>query len=216
MKVYLSPSDQHGNLVADHDHSEADHCLLIANACKEYLIRNGIDVAVGDNTVQGTYKDRVNSSNSWGADLHVCIHTNAGGGEGTLMLAWPSSVNNAYVDAIYNNVAKLTPTKDRGVQGRSDLYEIKHSKAVCAYLECEFHDSPELENWIDDNVNAIGREIARAIVVTSGGDFYEGDKVVQTSGLYRVQVGAFATYINAKNLAEKLEREGYDTYIKKS
>lgn len=216
MKVYLSPSDQHCNIVADHEHSEADHCLLIANACAEYLTRNGISCIVGNNEKEKTYAERVKSSNAWGADLHVCIHTNAGGGEGTLMLAWPSSVNNAYVQAIYNNVAKLTPTKDRGVQGRNDLYEIKHSKAVCAYLECEFHDSPDLEAWIDDNVNAIGREIARAIVTTSGGNFYEGDKVVQTSGLYRVQVGAFATYINAKNLAERLEREGYDTYIKKS
>lgn len=208
MKIYLSPSDQTGNIVADKEHSEQYHCSQIANATKKYLEMNDYTVKIGDNSEQGTYPQRVKDSNAWGADLHVCIHTNAGGGEGTSMFTYPTSVKDKYVVGIYNEVAALTPTKDRGIQSRSDLYEIVNTVCVCAYLEAEFHDNVSLENWIDENVDNIGKAIARGICKADGKEF-----ICEGNDLYKVQVGAFKSYNNAVKLKDELKQKGYDCFI---
>lgn len=218
MKVYLSPSDQWSNIVADGEHSEAYHCKQIAQSAEKYLKLNGYTTKVGDNSKEGSYTTRVKESNNWGADLHVCIHTNAGGGEGTLMLAYPSSVNNKYVEAIYKEVASLTPTKDRGIQSRSNLYEINNTKCTCAYLETDFHDNATIENWIDNNIDNIGKAIARGICSADGKSFKESTTSSSTGttvsgSLYKVQAGAFKDKSNATALSAKLTASGFDNFV---
>lgn len=217
MKIYLSPSDQWSNIVADRAHSEAYHCKQIADAAKKYLYINGYTTKVGDNSEEGSYPNRAKESNSWDADLHVCIHTNAGGGSGTLMLAYPSSVNNKYVEAIYTEVANLTPTSDRGIQSRSNLYEINKTNCVCAYLEADFHDNATIENWIDANVDNLGKAIARGICKADGKTFKEsstsGSDSTATGTLYKVQTGAFKDKSNATNLANKLNNADINSFV---
>ena len=122
MKVYLSPSDQWSNIVAGGEHSEAFHCIKIADYARAYLELNGYEVKIGSSVKENTYKNRVKESNEWGADLHIPIHTNAGGGNGTLVLCYPTRLNNRHVINIYKEVAKLTPTKDKGIQTTTNLY----------------------------------------------------------------------------------------------
>lgn len=217
MKVYLSPSDQWSNMVADGEHSEAYHCKQIADSAKKYLEVNGYDVKVGDNSKEGSYVNRVTESNNWGADLHVPIHTNAGGGVGTLMLAYSSSVSNKYVTNIYNEVANLTPSKDRGIQSRSNLYEINSTKCVCAYIEVEFHDNATTENWIDVNIDNIGKAIARGICKADGKTFKESasPQKPNTSSnklLYKVQAGAYRQESGAKATVASLQKAGFDSF----
>ena len=59
MKVYLSPSDQWSNIVAGGKHSEAFHCIKIADYARAYLELNGYEVKVGSSVAENTYKDRV-------------------------------------------------------------------------------------------------------------------------------------------------------------
>lgn len=215
MKVYLSPSDQWSNIVADKAHSEAYHCTQIAKTAKKYLEGNGYTVKIGDNSKEGTYSKRAKDSNNWGADLHICIHTNAGGGEGTLMLAYKTSCNNRYVKAIYTEVANLTPTKDRGIQSRNNLSEINNTKAVCAYLEVDFHDNKNIENWIDSNIDSIGKAIAKGVCKADGKTFksYDNTVSVPSKALYKVQCGAFKSRENANELSVKLSKSGFDNYV---
>lgn len=217
MKVYLSPSGQWDNIVADGEHSEAYHCKQIAESAKKYLELNGYTVKVGDNSKEGSYVTRATESNNWGADLHVPIHTNAGGGVGTLMLAYPSSVNDKYVVNIYNEVANLTPTKDRGVQSRSNLYEINSTNCVCAYIEVEFHDNTTTENWIDSNIDDIGKAIARGICKADGKSFKETSSTQKPDSgtnktLYKVQAGAYKQETNAKEMVTSLKNAGFDSF----
>lgn len=219
MKVYLSPSDQWSNTVADGEHSEAYHCTQIANKTKTYLEENGYTVKVGDNSKEKTYSKRVTDSNNWDADLHVCIHTNAGGGQGTLMLAYPTSVSNKYVKSIYTEVANLTPTTDRGIQSRTDLYEIKKTKCVCAYIEVDFHDNGVVEEWIDNNIDNIAKAICNGICKADNKIMKDNTTKANTSSntasttLYRVQCGAFSDKANAEKLETKLKESGFDCYI---
>lgn len=219
MKVYLSPSDQWSNTVADKAHSEAYHCKQIAQSAQKYLKLNGFNVKIGDNAKEGSYTKRVSESNAWGADVHVCIHTNAGGGKGTEVLCYSGSKNNKYVKAVYNRVAKLTPTSDRGIVVNDSLYEIKHTTATCVYVECEFHDNKTTENWIDSHVDDLGKAIAHGICDAYGRTFKTGQTSSSGSSgtsnkkLYVVQVGAYSNRANADRQAKKLKSEGFDTYV---
>ena len=211
MKVYLSPSDQWSNIVAGGKHSEAFHCIKIAEYARAYLELNGYDVKVGSSDKENTYKDRVKESNEWGADLHIPIHTNGGRGHGTLMLCYPTRINNAYVYNIYKEVAELTPTDDKGIQSTTSLYEINATKCVTAYLESEFHDNEDTEDWIDNHEKELGRAIAKGVCIASGKAHFA--ELTNLKKFYKVQVGAFHNRKNAEKLKKELTKKGYNCYI---
>ncbi len=217
MKIYLSPSDQWSNMTAHGQHSEAYHCSLIAEATKNYLQKNGYTAKVGDNTKEKSYPKRVSESNTWGADLHICIHTNAGGGHGTLVMSYPSSCNNKYVESVYKEVANLTPTVDKGIQARSDLYEIANTRAVCCYIEVDFHDNATIEKWIDEHIDDIAKAIARGVCVADGKAFTTGNTTTVVSPtnkvLYRVQCGAFKDRKNAEKLCADITNSGFNAFV---
>lgn len=213
MKIFLSPSDQTSNPYSGVNTNESAQCVKIASVAKKYLELNGFDVKVGD--VSAGYAGRVKQSNNWGADLHIPIHTNAGGGDGTLVMCYSGNTGNAYVIGIYNNVAAVSPGKDDGIKVNTGLYEIKHTKAVCVYVECEFHDNATLSRWITNNTDVLGKAIAKGVCAGAGVAFREssGEQVSSGGTLYKVQAGAFAKYSNATSLGKKLNAAGFSTYI---
>lgn len=201
MKIYISPSDQWSNKTVT-GNTEANQCGKIARSLSTILNRRGNITLVGDNSKEKTYRNRVVESNKFGSDLHICIHTNAGGGQGTLVLCSDKSKDNQYVKSVYESVAKLTPSKDKGIQTRSDLYEINATKAVCIYIEVDFHDNMESEKWIEANIDNIALAIADGITPP--------EKTVT----YKVQVGAFKDKENALKMQAKLKELGYEAIIK--
>lgn len=208
MKIYLSPSDQSGNITAT-GHSEKEHCTKISEYAEYYLRMAGYEVKNGDNSKPKTYPERVKESNEWKADLHICIHTNAGGGEGTVMFCHPNSAENVYVKSICNEVSKISPGKDRGIVKRTNLYEINKTHCPCAYLEVEFHDRLDLEQWIDANIAEIGKAICFGVLKADG---KEGLESVDKATHYTVQAGAFMNAENAERFCEKLVGMGIDNY----
>lgn len=214
-KIFLSPSDQTNNAYSGLNTNESVQCVKIANSAKKYLEINGYTVKVG--SVSRGYKGRVTDSNNWGADLHVPIHTNAGGGDGTLVMCYPGNTNNKYVKAIYNSVASISPGNDDGIRENMGLYEITKTKAICIYVECEFHDSYALAKWVTNNADIIGKAIAKGICQADGKTFKEStsnsDSNVSSGSLYKVQCGAFSNKANADSLASKLKNSGFSTYI---
>lgn len=201
MKIYISPSDQWSNKTVT-GNTEANQCGKIARSLSTILNKRGNITLVGDNSKEKTYRQRVVESNKFGSDLHICIHTNAGGGQGTLVLCSDKSKDNQYVKSVYESVAKLTPSKDKGIQTRSDLYEINATKAVCIYIEVDFHDNMESEKWIEANIDNIALAIADGITPP--------EKTVT----YKVQVGAFKDKENALKMQAKLKELGYEAIIK--
>lgn len=220
MKIYISPSDQTGNRYSAGNTNEATVCRSIGNAAVTALKRNGYDVKIGANG--STYRQRVADSNNWGADVHVPIHTNAGGGDGTVVFAHPSSVNNKYVKAVYQELAKLSPGADDGIRSHTGLYEINQTKCVCVYVEAEFHDDASLAQWIIEHTTEIGEAIAKAFCEADG-KAYKANGVVAdkpnekpdtpSGTLYRVQAGAYKNRNNAIAQYNKLVESGFDVYL---
>lgn len=218
-KVYLSPSDQWSNKCSGGD-TEAGHCKKIAESAKKYLTASGYEVKIGDNRKEGSYSNRVTESNNWSADVHVAIHTNAGGGEGTEVFCYPSSKNNKYVKAVYNAVAKASKGGDRGIKTSESLYEIKNTEAVCVYVEAEFHDTNG--PWIDDNVSKLGKAIAQGICDADGNTLKSPSSTTSSSTstsstkLWKVQCGAYESQTYAEKQVKALKKAGFDAFAYKS
>ena len=168
MKIYLSPSAQPANNYAAGDTNEQVQCNRIAEAAKTALERCGFTVRKAPEG-QG-YKDSVAESNAWGADLHIPIHTNAGGGAGTVVFVHGGTAKQMqYAKPIYDEVQTASPgTTDYGVRVNSGLYELGYTTATAVYIECEFHDRADLAAWIIEHTTELGEAIARGVCTGAG------------------------------------------------
>ena len=168
MKIYLSPSAQPANIYAAGDTNEQAQCNRIAEAAKSALERCGFAVRKAPEG-QG-YKDSVAESNAWGADLHIPIHTNAGGGAGTVVFVHGGTAKQMqYAKPIYDEVQTASPgTTDYGVRVNSGLYELGYTTATAVYIECEFHDRADLAAWIIEHTTELGEAIARGVCIGAG------------------------------------------------
>ena len=156
-KIYLSPSDQVRNIYAYGNTNEAEQCRKIATACKAALERNGFAVKTDFQDGTNAMYQRVAQSNSWGADLHICIHTNAGGGKGAEAYVIEKTQSRlAAAQPIYDEVRAISPYgSSRGIK-TAGYYELRYTTALCVYLEVDFHDNAEIAKWLVNNTGAIG------------------------------------------------------------
>lgn len=219
-KIYLSPSNQNNNTYAYGDTNEMIQCNKIASYAKTALERCGFSVK---KAAQGqSMYTSVSESNSWSADLHIPIHTNAANGQvtgGTLVMLYTQSGDNLKAGkAILNAVAPITPGSDYAIQTNASLYELSSTSAVAVYLECEFHDTETGAKFIVNNVKNLGEAIAKGVCAYFN-VYYKPDGGSVTKEMYRVrkssndaksQIGAFTSLENAKKLAD--QNSGYSVY----
>lgn len=218
-KIYVSPSNQNHNAYETGNTNEKEQCHKIAKACYNFLKKHGFEVKC-------TYNDdmyaRVRESNSFGADIHLAIHTNATTKHnvtgGTQILLYSLTGERKKVgEAVFNRLAPITPGKsaERLIE-KPSFYEVNSADGITVYVEVEFHDTKEGSDFIIKNTTAIGEAIAKGLC-----DYYgvkikttEAKKETATSKkLYKVQVGAFADENNALKLQKELKSKGYDSII---
>lgn len=163
IKIYLSPSNQDGNMYAYGNTNECEQCNRIAECAKKALQRCGFDVK---KAVKGqNMYTSINESNSWGADLHIPIHTNAGGGNGTVVFVYSKATGNMkFANPIYKQVQNVSlGTIDYGVREYPELAELNSTNAIAVYIEVDFHDNANIAKWIIENVDTIGEAIAKGV-----------------------------------------------------
>lgn len=168
MKVYLSPSMQPANIYAAGNTNEQVQCNRIAEAAKTALERCGFTVKKAPEGQ--SMQQNVSDSNAWGAELHVPIHTNAGGGAGTVVFVHGgTAAQMKYAAPIYEEVQAISPgTTEYGVRVNPGLYELGYTTATAVYVECEFHDRADLATWIIGHTAELGEAIARGICKGAG------------------------------------------------
>ena len=213
-KIYLSPSNQTNNIYAYGNTNEKVECNKIAEVAKQALERCGFEVKKAPQG-QDMYKS-ISESNSWDADLHIPIHTNAFNGQltgGTLVMLYSMSQENVTAGThILNAVSKISPGKDYSLRANSGLAELNATKAIATYLEVEFHDTVDGAKWIINNINAIGEAIAKGVCNYYGVTYKSGES--STQKLYKVQIGAFSVKENADKQLKKAKSIGFtDAFI---
>lgn len=214
-KIYLSPSDQTSNAYAYGNTTEAIQCRRIADALEKALVRCGFAVK---NNKTASMAERVQESNSWGADLHVPLHTNAYNGKvsGTRIFTYDTA-GKGYQCAkkVFGYLSALTPGKSESISADGSLYEVRNTTAPCVYVESEFHDVPDVARWIIEHVVDIAEAICRGICEYFGVKYVPATVPQPEAGktLYRVQVGAYAVKANAEAQLKKVQQYFPDAFI---
>ena len=220
-KVYISPSDQTENRYAWGNTNEHVQCQKIAEAEAAALRRSGVEVKVA--AFGTTMAQRCAESNSFGADIHNCVHTNAANGKvmGTRLFCYaiPGKGYDA-CKAVFDQLAPLSPGTSENIQKNPQLYEVRTPAAPTVYCECEFHDTAEGARWIVEHTTDIGEAIAKGLCKYLGATYVpvkqEAPKPAepaQSDTLYRVQVGAFAVRANAEKMLVRLKEAGFTGFI---
>lgn len=171
---------------------------------------------------------RCATANNAGADILISIHHNAGinGGSGGGICAYTAKVasetSTKLRDAVYKYTVARTGLKGNRAQPllKNNWTMVYNTKMPAILGEFGFMDSTADTPIIltDDFSKKCALGIVDAIVEVLGLTKKKKTTTTTTtkdSGLYRVQVGAFASKTNAENLAAQLKAMGYSTIIKK-
>ena len=138
--VYLSPSLQEYNPYIDGGNEEY-YMNLIADAMEPYLRASGIDFRRNDPDM--TLSQAIADSNKG----------NPTGSNGK-----------RFAEILQKNYKDIYPEpNDVDIIPTTSLAEVRRTKSPSALIEVAYHDNPEEAQWIRDNINAIGRNLAKSV-----------------------------------------------------
>ena len=167
-KVYISPSEQENNKYAFGNYTEEEICHRIGNLVQLALNRCGIS---SKKAPYGQHmEENITESNLYQPDIHLCIHTNAAGGNARGCVVFVSKLDAAhmkYAQPIYQALHALVEGIDFGVRPAA-FAEITQTDAMCVYCECEFHDNAARAEWIVTHMGEIAEAITRGICEGAG------------------------------------------------
>lgn len=191
VKVYISPSSQEDNRGVGNYGTEEVRMNQIADVVERELKRVGITTLRNNPNMNIT--QMVTASNNFGADVHLAIHSNAGGGTGAeAYYCTGSASSQKLAQAVYNNLAPMTPTGDRGVKATTQLYEVWATNAIATLVEIAFHDNYTDASFIVNNIQAIGIAIAKGVCSYLGIAFGTSQTPTPTPTQSTVTSGGFA------------------------
>ncbi len=142
---------------------------LLADALVPYLRASGISFV--RNTPEMTAASSIRASNAGNYDLHLALHSNAApeGRYGQLRgidvyYSPMSQKGQRAANIIADNFKDIYPDPNlvRAIPTTS-IGEVRLTRAPSAFLEIGYHDNEEDANWIEDNVDAIARNIALSL-----------------------------------------------------
>ncbi len=176
--VFLSPSTQEYNLYAGGG-TEEYYANLIADAMVPYLRASGITFS--RNNPGGTVSNSIADSNAGNFDFHLAIHSNAAPERLAGMLRGPdvyyyrdSTAGRRDADIIANNLKLIYPIPSLVTAvPTTTLAELRRTRVPAVLVEVAYHDNVDDANWIKNNIEAIGRNLALSVADILGVPFVE-------------------------------------------
>lgn len=202
-------------------HSEAALMLKITKAAVKYLRKSGVSVI--SDADHGNNKNMIADvrwANNVGCKLYVSIHCDYSGAPKGVMPLYVSGSGKKLGKCLEKSIKKDLKMRSRGVQKRTDLWELNGTDMTACILETGSikGDLATLKGKPD----AYGKAIAKGICAYLGVAFKEGSKPKpKPKETYRVrkswkdvksQKGAFTSLANAKKCADK---NGYSVFNSK-
>ena len=197
---------------------EKDLNLSIALACRDVLVRHGVEVKMSRTKDENDpLSDEIKECNTYGPDLAVDIHNNAGGGDGAEVFHHHGGgKGKTLAENILSEVVKVGQnsrgTKIRKNSQGKDYYGfIRETSCPSVIIECAFVDNATDLRILDTEGErkAMGEAIAKGILKTLGVKF-QGE-----TGYWKVQVGAYIYKENAVAMQKKIKAVGFDAFIVK-
>ena len=209
MKIYINPGHSDTDPGAVGYETERKLNVAVSEYQRDYLLENyDCEIRMNPGTM-GNLAAISEDANSWGADLFVSNHFNAGGGDGWEGLVYNES--RVPLGKIFEKYVLQTGQNSRGVKLRPDLAVLRQTKMPAILNEGAFVDNQrDIADWNDPAELkvlgiAYGKAVAEALVLQR--------KQSAAGVLYRVQTGAFRDKENAVQMQEKLKAAGFDTVI---
>lgn len=202
-------------------HSEAALMLKITKAAVKYLRKSGVSVI--SDADHGNNKNMIADvrwANNVGCKLYVSIHCDYSGAPKGVMPLYVSGSGKKLGKCLEKSIKADMKMKSRGVQKRTDLWELNGTDMTACILETGSikGDLATLKGKPD----TYGKAIAKGICAYLGVAFKEGSKPkLKAKDTYRVrktwkdaksQKGAFSSLENAKKCADK---NGYSVFNSK-
>ena len=165
-RIAISPSTQTWNAYTGIATNEQEQAYRQAEVFARILGEHGVETRImsrGKGDAGTGYVKNAQESNDTGPwDAHICLHTDAGGATGTTGFYYPGDDDGRRLaQAIYDELAPISPGADHGVRARSDLYELNSTSTHAVLMEAAPHDRAASARWIVDNPEAIGAAYAR-------------------------------------------------------
>ncbi len=183
-KLYLSPSTQESNPYITGSGSEEYNMNRLADALEPYLYANGIRFV--RNTPDMTAASSIAQANRLGGfDFYLALHSNAAAPEssgsvrGVLVFYYPTSAEGKRAAELFAaNLKRVYPLPDlvRPVSTTA-LGEVRQPKYPANLLELGYHDNYADAAWVENNMDAIARELARSLTEYFGLPFIEPQPV---------------------------------------
>lgn len=194
-------------------YTEAALMLKITKAAVKYLRKSGVTV-ISDSD-HGNNKNMIEDvrwANRVGAALYVSVHCDYSGAPKGVMPLYVSGSGKKLAKCLKTNIKKDMGMKSRGVQKRTNLWELNGTDMPACILETGSIKA-DLAT-LRDHPDKYGKAIAKGICKYMGVKFSDGTKKPAASGaeIYRVrkawnkpetQKGAFKDLANAKKCADK-------------
>lgn len=207
-----------GGAVAD-GIKEKDLNLSIALACRDELVRHGVEVRMSrTKDANDPLSEEIRECNAYGPDLAVDIHNNAGGGDGAeVFYHYGGGKSKTLAENVLAEIVKVGQNS-RGAKTRKnssgkDYYGfIRETSCPAVVVECAFVDNATDRQIVatEGKRRAIGVAIAKGILKALG-VAYQAER----GTLYRVQVGAYLVKENAVAMQKRIKAVGIDAFIVK-
>lgn len=167
-KIYLSPSTQEFNNYLTGG-TEEQYMNLLADYMEPYLTSSGISFV--RNTPEMTAASSIRQSNEGSYDLHLALHSNASpeymAGElmGPDVYYYPRSYwGHTAAETIAANLKTIYPNPELvNTVPSTSIGEVKRTYAPAVLIEVAYHDNPEDEAWIKNNLQAIAANIVQSL-----------------------------------------------------
>jgi N-acetylmuramoyl-L-alanine amidase len=220
MKVYLSPSTQERNIGKGTYGTEENRMNQLCNIVEPWLKELGF--VLKRNKPEMTLNQVIAESNAWKPDIHVALHSNAGGGKGLEIFTYaPGGNGEKLAKALYTELSSLTPWGDRGIKfsGKS-LGETSRTHAPAVIVEIDFHDNKESADWIVRNLDKIAEGYVKGICKYAGVPFKprataKKRSIMAPKGkLFAVITNHFESLDNANLHIDDLRKKGEKPIIK--
>lgn len=156
---------------------EKDANLTIALACKDVLVRHGVEVMVSRyKDEEDDLREEIRECNAYNPDLAADIHNNAGGGDGVEVF---HTVNGGKGKTLAKNILDeivKIGQNSRGIKTKKDTDGtdwygfIRQTTAPAVIVECAFLDNKDDVKIVDTKAEqqAMGVAIAKGFLKTLG------------------------------------------------
>lgn len=204
-KIYINPGHSDTDPGAVGYETERRLNVAVSEHMRRYLLEN-FDCQVRTNPgSMGSLQDICADANTWGADLFVSNHFNAGGGDGYEALVYAE--NRKALGELFEKHVKALGQNSRGVKYRPGLAVLRSTNMPAVLNEGAFVDNKkDIGDWNEDaELERLGIAYAKAAAEYLG----------LTQERYSVQIFA-GSKDGAEKALEEAKNKGFtDAFLKK-